>query len=56
MHLASLIEDALTLIVAKQKARLEERVEIPVSKTSEGVLQGVDLNRSSDLEDVMNRL
>ena len=54
--LTSLIEDALTLIVAKQKARLEERVEIPVSKASGGVLQGVDLNRSSDLEDVMNRL
>ena len=52
--LTSLIEDALTLIVAKPKARPRERVEIPISKASGGVLQGIDLNHSSDLEEVMN--
>ena len=44
--LISLIEDALTLIVAKPKASRRERVELPVSKASGGVLPGVDLNRN----------
>jgi hypothetical protein len=52
--LTSLIEDALALIVAKPKAGRRERVELPVSKASGGVLPGIDLNRSSDLEEVMN--
>ncbi len=52
--LTSLIEDALTLIVAKPKASRRERVELPVSKASGGVLPGIDLNQSSDLEEVMN--
>ena len=52
--LASLMEDALTLIVYKPKTRQQERVEIQASKASGGVLQGIDLNRSSDLEEVMN--
>ena len=50
--LTSLIEDGLTLILAKRKAS-RERVELPVSKASGGVLPGIDLNRSSDLEKVM---
>jgi len=52
--LTSLIEDGLTLILAKPKASRRERVELPVSKASGGVLPGIDLNRSSDLEEVMN--
>jgi hypothetical protein len=52
--LTSLIEDALALIVVKPKAGRRQRVELPVSKASGGVLPGVDLNRSSDLEEVMN--
>ena len=52
--MTSLIEDALALIVAKPKAGRRERVELPVSKASGGVLPGIDLNRSSDLEEVMN--
>jgi hypothetical protein len=52
--LTSLIEDALALIVAKPKAGRRERVELPVCKASGGVLPGIDLNRSSDLEEVMN--
>jgi len=52
--LTSLIEDALALAVAKPKASRRGRVELPVSKASGGVLPGIDLNRSGDLEEVMN--
>ena len=52
--LTSLIEDGLTLILAKRKASRRERVELPVSQASGGVLPGIDLNRSSDLEEVMD--
>jgi len=40
--------------VAKPKASRRGRVELPVSKASGGVLPRIDLNRSSDLEEVMN--
>lgn len=53
--LTSLIEDGLSLLLAKPKVSRQERVELPVSKASGGVLPGIDLNRSSDLEEVMNR-
>ena len=52
--LTSLVEDGLTLILSSPKASRRKRVELPVSKASGGVLPGVDLNRSSDLEEVMN--
>jgi hypothetical protein len=52
--LTSLIEDGLVLILAKSKAGRRKRVELPVSKASGGVLPGIDLNRSGDLEEVMN--
>jgi predicted transcriptional regulator len=52
--LTSLIEDALALAVAKPKATRRGRVELPVSKASGGVLPGIDVNRSSDLEEAMN--
>jgi len=52
--LTSLIEEALALAVAKPKASRRGRVELPVSKASGGVLPGIDLNRSGDLEEVMN--
>ena len=51
--LTSLIEDALALIMAKPKATGQKWVDLPVSGASGGVLPGVDLNRSSDLEEVM---
>ena len=53
--LTSLIEDSLTLILTKPKAGKRKPVVLPVSKSSGGVLPGIDLNRSSDLEEVMNR-
>jgi hypothetical protein len=52
--LTSLVEDGLTLILTKPKRTHRKRVDLPVSKTTGGVLPGVDLNRSSDLEEVMN--
>ena len=52
--LTSLVEDGLTLILTKPKRTRRKRVDLPVSKTTGGVLPGVDLNRSSDLEEVMN--
>ena len=52
--LTSLIEAGLALVLAKPKADQRERVELPISKASGGVLPGVDLNRSSDLEEVMS--
>ena len=52
--LTSLVEDGLALIMAKPKASRRRRVELPVSKASGGILPGIDLKRSSDLEEVMN--
>ena len=52
--LTSLIEDGLALVLAKPKSGRRKRVELPISKASGGVLPGVGLNRSSDLEGVMS--
>jgi Bacterial antitoxin of type II TA system, VapB len=54
--LTSLVEEGLAVILAEPKGSRSEQVQLPVSKASGGVLPGVDLNRSSDLEEVMNRL
>jgi hypothetical protein len=53
--LTSLIEDALALVVAKPKAKRRRHVELPVSRASGGVLPGIDLNRSGDLEEAMTQ-
>jgi hypothetical protein len=52
--LTSLVEDGLVLILSKSKVSRRKPIELPVSKATGGVLPGVDLNRSSDLEEVMN--
>ena len=52
--LTSLVEEGLMLILSKPKPSRRKRIELPVSKATGGVLPGVDLNRSSDLEEVMN--
>ena len=52
--ITSLVEDGLELILAIPRAKRRERVELPVSKATGGVIPGIDLNRSSDLEEVMN--
>jgi hypothetical protein len=51
--LTSLIEDGLVLVLTKSKMARRKRVVLPVSQASGGVLPGVDLNRSGDLEEVM---
>ncbi len=53
--LTSLIEEALAVILSQPKARRGDRVKLPVSSASGGVLPGVDLNRSCELEEVMNK-
>ncbi len=53
--LTTLIEDGLKLLLAEAKPPLSKRVQLPVSKASGGILPGVDLNRSCELEEVMNK-
>lgn len=53
--LTSLIEEGLRIVLADSgRLRRRDHVELPVSAASGGTLPGVDLNRSSDLEDRMN--
>ncbi len=52
--LTSLVEDGLALVLSKTKAGRGKRIVLPVYKATGGVFPGVDLNRSSDLEEVMN--
>jgi hypothetical protein len=51
--LTSLVEEGLKTVLAESKAVRRTRVDLPISKASGGTLPGVDLNRSSDLEDRM---
>jgi hypothetical protein len=53
--LTSLIEEGLAIILAERRANPAKRVHLPVSKATGGVLPGVDLNRSCDLEEVMSK-
>ena len=50
----SLVEEGLKIVLAESKPRKRERVRLPISKASGGTLPGIDLNRSSDLEDRMD--
>ena len=52
--LTSLVEDGLAFILSKPKNSRRKRVDLPVSKAKGGILPGIDLNHSSDLEEVMN--
>jgi hypothetical protein len=52
--LTSLVEDGLVRVLSKAKTGRREPIELPVSKATGGVLPGIDLKRSSDLEEVMN--
>ena len=54
--LTSLIEEGLKAVLAEPRPLLAARLRLPVSKASGGTLPGVDLNRSSDLEDRMSGL
>jgi len=52
--LTSLVEEGLMLVLTETKEANRRRISLPVSKASGGVLPGVDLNRSSDLADLMD--
>lgn len=52
--LSSLIEEGLTLVLTEPEKKTRKRLELPVSKAKGGVQPGIDLNNSSDLEEVMN--
>jgi hypothetical protein len=51
--LTSLIEEGLKTVLAEPKRTRRTVVRLPVSKAKGGTLPGVDLNRASDLLDVM---
>jgi hypothetical protein len=51
--LTSLIEEGLKALLVEPKRAIRKRIRLPVSKASGGTLPGVDLNRSTDLEDQM---
>jgi hypothetical protein len=51
--LTSVVEEGLALVLAGPGKRRRGRIEVPVSRASGGVLPGVDLNRSTDLEESM---
>ncbi len=53
--LTSLVEEGLAVILSEAKGSRSEQVQLPVSNASGGVLPGVELNRSCELEEVMNR-
>ena len=53
--LTALVEDGLTLILAKPKTIRRKKVILPLSKSTGGVLPGIDLNNTSDLEAAMNQ-
>jgi hypothetical protein len=52
--LTSVVEEGVALVLAKPAKRRRGRVALPVSKAKGGVLPGVDLTRSADLEAVMD--
>lgn len=52
--LTSLIEEGLVLVLDRTPPSRTRKVTLPVSRARGGLLPGVDLCRSGDLEDVMN--
>jgi hypothetical protein len=52
--LTALIEEGVSLVLARRVGRPRDGVELPVSEATGGLLPGVDLNRTSDLEAVMD--
>ena len=52
--LTSLVEEALALVLSAPEPARRDRIHLPVSQATGGVLPGVDLNRSCELEEVMS--
>lgn len=51
--LTSLLEEGVALVLARPAKKRRERVVLPTSRASGGVQPGIDLNRASDLDAVM---
>jgi len=51
--LTSVVEEGVFLVLAKPATKSRDRIELPVSRASGGVLPGVDLNRSTEIEALM---
>ena len=54
--LTSLIEEGLKAVLAEPVRTQRVRVQLPISTATGGTMPGVDLNRSGDLEDLMEGL
>jgi len=52
--LTSLIEEGLVRVLEEPRPGRLRKVGLPVSRARGGLLPGVDLSRSGDLEDLMN--
>ena len=52
--LTSVIEEGVVMVLATPRPKIRERTALPISCAGGGVMPGVDLNHSSDLETVMD--
>lgn len=52
--LTSLIEEGLVRVLDESRPTRARKISLPVSRARGGLLPGVDLSRSGDLEDIMN--
>ena len=52
--LTSIIEEGVALVLGAPRPKRRAPISLPVSQAGGGVMPGVDLNRSSDLESVMD--
>ncbi len=52
--LTSLIEEGLLRVLDEARPAAAQKFSLPVSRARGGLLPGVNLNRSGDLEDLMN--
>ena len=48
--LTSVVEEGVALVLTRPARKSRGRTQVPVSRAAGGVLPGVDLNRSTDLE------
>jgi hypothetical protein len=53
--LTSLIEEGLNRVLSEPQAATRSPIRLPVSMSGGGTLPGVDLNRSTDLLDLMEQ-
>ena len=54
--LTSIVEEGVSMVLHRPRRQGRDRVAVPVSRATGGVLPGVDLNRASDLEAVMDEV